>query len=154
MSSPCACGSGVEFLACCAPALDGSRPPETPEALMRSRYTAFTQGDVAYLEATHDAKPTRDGRLALAAWVRIVTWLGLTVHEAPPPQGDEGEVSFTARYLEDSTLVDLSERSSFRRKDGRWLYVDGKVRTVQKKVGRNDPCPCGSGQKFKQCHRR
>ena len=20
------------------------------------------------------------------------------------------------------------------------------------KVGRNDPCPCGSGQKFKKCH--
>ncbi|MCU0897790.1 MAG: SEC-C domain-containing protein, partial [Burkholderiales bacterium] len=20
------------------------------------------------------------------------------------------------------------------------------------KVGRNDPCPCGSGKKFKQCH--
>lgn len=29
------------------------------------------------------------------------------------------------------------------------------VRTVQRdsvKVGRNDPCPCGSGKKFKQCH--
>jgi preprotein translocase subunit SecA len=23
---------------------------------------------------------------------------------------------------------------------------------VDKKVGRNDPCPCGSGKKFKQCH--
>ena len=23
-----------------------------------------------------------------------------------------------------------------------------------KKVGRNDPCPCGSGKKFKQCHGR
>jgi preprotein translocase subunit SecA len=22
----------------------------------------------------------------------------------------------------------------------------------QPKVGRNDPCPCGSGKKFKQCH--
>lgn len=25
---------------------------------------------------------------------------------------------------------------------------------VDKKVGRNDPCPCGSGKKFKQCHGR
>jgi len=25
------------------------------------------------------------------------------------------------------------------------------VRNVQK-VGRNEPCPCGSGKKFKQCH--
>jgi len=23
---------------------------------------------------------------------------------------------------------------------------------VDKKVGRNDPCPCGSGKKYKQCH--
>jgi uncharacterized protein YecA (UPF0149 family) len=22
------------------------------------------------------------------------------------------------------------------------------------KVGRNDPCPCGSGQKYKKCHGR
>jgi preprotein translocase subunit SecA len=26
--------------------------------------------------------------------------------------------------------------------------------TVEKKVGRNDPCPCGSGKKYKQCHGR
>jgi uncharacterized protein len=26
------------------------------------------------------------------------------------------------------------------------------VRRTQPKVGRNDPCPCGSGRKFKQCH--
>jgi len=23
---------------------------------------------------------------------------------------------------------------------------------VEKKAGRNDPCPCGSGKKYKQCH--
>ncbi len=32
---------------------------------------------------------------------------------------------------------------------------DGKAETIrreQPKVGRNDPCPCGSGKKYKQCH--
>jgi preprotein translocase subunit SecA len=32
---------------------------------------------------------------------------------------------------------------------------DGKVKTVvrsEPKVGRNDPCPCGSGKKYKKCH--
>ena len=29
--------------------------------------------------------------------------------------------------------------------------VEQVVRT-EKKVGRNDPCPCGSGKKYKQCH--
>jgi len=23
---------------------------------------------------------------------------------------------------------------------------------VDKKIGRNDPCPCGSGKKYKNCH--
>ena len=25
-------------------------------------------------------------------------------------------------------------------------------RVVYEKVGRNDPCPCGSGKKYKKCH--
>jgi uncharacterized protein YecA (UPF0149 family) len=31
---------------------------------------------------------------------------------------------------------------------------DGKIKTVRRaeaKVGRNDPCPCGSGKKYKKC---
>jgi len=30
--------------------------------------------------------------------------------------------------------------------------VQVQTRTVEEKVGRNDPCPCGSGKKFKKCH--
>jgi uncharacterized protein YecA (UPF0149 family) len=26
------------------------------------------------------------------------------------------------------------------------------IRNTQVKVGRNDPCPCGSGKKYKKCH--
>ncbi|MBK7224135.1 MAG: SEC-C domain-containing protein [Saprospiraceae bacterium] len=26
------------------------------------------------------------------------------------------------------------------------------VRNTGPKIGRNDPCPCGSGKKFKSCH--
>jgi preprotein translocase subunit SecA len=32
---------------------------------------------------------------------------------------------------------------------------DAAVHTVRRdepKVGRNDPCPCGSGKKYKKCH--
>jgi len=31
--------------------------------------------------------------------------------------------------------------------------VETFVRSSQK-IGRNDPCPCGSGKKYKQCHGR
>ena len=38
------------------------------------------------------------------------------------------------------------------------LYLEqkksGTVRREGKKIGRNDPCPCGSGKKYKNCHRR
>ncbi|MBC7906861.1 MAG: SEC-C domain-containing protein, partial [Rhodospirillaceae bacterium] len=47
----CPCGSGRGLDACCAPILNGAAAP-TPEALMRSRYTAFTQADLDYLETT------------------------------------------------------------------------------------------------------
>ncbi len=39
-----------------------------------------------------------------------------------------------------------------RGKDGR-TQAQQPVR-VEKKVGRNDPCPCGSGKKYKNCHGR
>lgn len=40
-------------------------------------------------------------------------------------------------------LYDLTQAERYR--------VD-TVKRTQPKVGRNDPCPCGSGKKFKQCH--
>lgn len=36
-------------------------------------------------------------------------------------------------------------------KSGRELKVE-KVKSGKQKVGRNDPCPCGSGKKYKNCH--
>ena len=36
-------------------------------------------------------------------------------------------------------------------KQGR-VYKIEKVKSGVKKVGRNDPCPCGSGKKYKKCH--
>ena len=45
----------------------------------------------------------------------------------------------------------------FGREEGRWVYagqMDPKGKTVryeQPKPGRNDPCPCGSGKKYKKC---
>ena len=40
-------------------------------------------------------------------------------------------------------LADLTEAERYR--------VD-TIRRDTPKVGRNDPCPCGSGRKYKQCH--
>ena len=48
----CPCGSGKPLSACCGPYLEGKEDPPTPEALMRSRYTAYTQGNLDYIEKT------------------------------------------------------------------------------------------------------
>jgi SEC-C motif-containing protein len=47
--------------------------------------------------------------------------------------------------------------SRFLKQDGEWYFVDGQLvapkteKRNQPKVGRNDPCPCGSAKKYKKC---
>lgn len=114
---------------------------------MRSRYSAFALGNVDYLAATTTKEMTAQSRAETEAWSKQVVWLGLTVKGA---SGDE--VSFDARYLEGDRVGVLSEKSKFVQRDGRWFYVDGVPTVVHHKVERNQPCPCGSGRKFKSCH--
>lgn len=121
---------------------------------MRSRYSAFARGLGDYLAATHDAPSTPEQRAETSRWARSVAWLGLEVlaTEQGGAADGQGAVEFIARYLEDGAVVALRERSSFVRREGRWLYVSGAPGVTRTKVERNAPCPCGSGKKFKQCH--
>jgi SEC-C motif-containing protein len=148
----CPCGTGRALSECCAPRHEGTQPAETCEALMRSRYAAFALGAAQYLVATHLGATAAD-LPGLTEAAQAVTWLGLTVSKVEPGASpDDGFVTFTARSLDEGGLTALTERSRFRRIDGRWLYVDGQATVVRTKVERNAPCPCGSGRKFKQCH--
>lgn len=69
----------------------------------------------------------------------------------------EGVVEFIATYKDRSLVRRHHERSQFLRHDGQWYFVDGEMVAPETevhqspKVGRNDPCPCGSGKKFKKC---
>lgn len=121
-ASPCPCGSGVAFDGCCAPILAGE-PAETPEALMRSRYTAYAIGDLAHVEATWHPG-TRPDALDQAPALR---WTGLEVLDADA--GDKrGAVEFRAHWREGARTGVLHERSRFVRQSGRWWYLDGDVR--------------------------
>lgn len=119
---------------------------------MRSRYTAFTLGNSAYLTSTHSPAPGDADPNELGRWAKSVHWLSLQILEAPADRGDEGEVKFACSYLERGVKVTLTEKSRFARVDGRWRYVDGTPKAVRQKVDRNGECPCGSGRKFKHCH--
>ena len=98
---------------------------------MRSRYTAYVRGAVDYLLATHDAstRATVD-RAAVARWSRDTIFLGLEIvaTERGGPTDDAGVVEFIARGATRGTPFAQRERSRFRRVDGPWFYVDGKVR--------------------------
>ena len=150
----CPCGSGAPFGDCCNAYLSGLVQAPTAEALMRSRYTAYVLEDGDYLQRTWHPT-TREADLGLGDGT---TWHGLTVVRTSGGDVDdmEGMVEFVAVCRVNGTSGTLREISRFVREDGRWYYVDGEAPKQQpvtggRKVGRNEPCPCGSGKKYKRC---
>ena len=105
-------------------------PAPTALALMRSRYAAFVRGAIDYLIETHDAS-TRSSveRGSLAKWSRETLWMGLEIvaTERGGEDDDEGIVEFIARGVTNGKPFVQRERSRFRRVDGAWYYLDGKV---------------------------
>lgn len=123
--TPCPCGSGHDYTACCGPSLEEGIPAATALALMRSRYVAYVQGNDAYLLATWHPS-TRPETLDTDT-DGPVKWLGLKILgcEAGGTSDHVGWVEFVARYKTGGRGHRLHERSRFRREDGRWYYVDG-----------------------------
>ena len=119
----CPCSSGLPVAACCGPLLDGTRTAVTAEQLMRSRYTAFSLGDVAHLLATWHPR-TRPTSLDLDPGVR---WTGLDVLTTTggSPLEREGTVEFRAHHVVAGRSGAQHERSRFLREQGRWFYLDG-----------------------------
>ncbi len=149
-SSFCPCGSHQSFSDCCESFLLNQRFPDTPLALMRSRYTAYTKMDILYIHKTmkglalvgFDMEKTR-------TWASQVLWSGLKILFAPSVAADAevGFVEFIASFSQQGRLQTIHERSEFHRYEGRWYYVDSRKPTLR----RNDNCPCSSGKKFKNC---
>jgi SEC-C motif domain protein len=148
--TPCPCSSGGSLADCCGPVIAGT-PALTAEALMRSRYTAFVQGNIAHIRSTYAAAH----RAGVSDDLPAVDWVGLEIMgtSGGGPGDDTGTVDFAARYRQDGTVSTHRENSNFRREDGCWVYVDGAIapQLPAGKTGRNDPCPCGSEKKFKKC---
>ncbi len=139
----CSCGNQKPYPDCCEPYLTGKALAPTAEALMRSRYTAYCQGQVDYLLATWQPKsgPIRD-RASLQQNIQQTRWLGLTILKTQKGQASDkrGIVEFVARYqiisppplfaLETPNTADikqLHERSRFIQVQGQWFYVDGDI---------------------------
>jgi SEC-C motif domain protein len=125
LTAACPCGSGKSYADCCGRHLDGGEPAPTAEALMRSRYTAYTLGREDYLLATWHAS-TRPAALGLDGDIPT-RWLGLEVRRHAEPDAGHGIVEFVARYKVQGRAHRMHETSRFVRDAGRWYYVDGDI---------------------------
>ncbi len=157
----CPCGSKNPFSACCEPYITGKASAPTAEALMRARYSSYATGAVDFI-GTSQAPEGLDSfdREASLKWSKEATWKGLEVIATKNGGASDttGNVSFIAKYFQDGEDREHHEIGIFRKDDGKWLFVEGKapVPDTHKNdgptIGRNDPCHCGSGKKFKKCH--
>lgn len=126
----CPCGNGRRFADCCGVYLSGGSQAlgaPTPEALMRSRYSAYACGDDAYVLATW-APETRPSRLFEPGEARP-KWMKLKVlGHSTAADGQSGEVHFRAVARTAHGALKMEEHSHFRRdEEGHWLYVSGEV---------------------------
>lgn len=127
---------------------------------MRSRYSAYAKHAIDYVEKTHDPESPDDfDAKAAQQWAEQTEWKRLEIKrtEAGSAADETGVVEFVAHFKTNGQDLSHHELSRFRKADGKWYYVDGETVKVpfmraEPKLGRNDPCHCGSGKKFKKCH--
>ena len=159
-SEACPCKSGKTFGECCGPLIGGTAKAETAEALMRARYSSYVTGDIGFLKSSATKAVQEEFDEATSrAWSSASTWHGLEIIKTEGGQaGDsEGVVEFRALYTANDEFCNHHEVSKFVREGGEWKFSDGDlvgetpVVREEPKIGRNDPCPCGSGKKYKKC---
>ena len=118
---------------------------------MRSRYSAYVLGLIDYLLATNlPAQQAALDRQAIADWSRQSQWRGLKIHNVEPASDAYGHarVEFSASWEDNQGVHEHRECSVFVQRAGRWYFIDPGVPL---QAGRNAPCPCASGGKFKKC---
>ena len=154
----CPCGSGSGYGACCEPIIKGKKAAETAEQLMRARYTAHVVVDVDFISDSLHPDYRKDyDKKAARKWAEESEWYGLEIVDTTDggPKDENGEVEFIARYKDKDGRRTYHERGRFQKHKKKWFFTEGEMVKGQpvssSKVGRNDPCPCGSGKKYKKC---
>ncbi len=127
---------------------------------MRARYASYVTGDVDFLRssATKEVQKEFDEETS-RAWSAAARWHGLEIlrTERGGAGDDDGVVEIRALYTANGEFCNHHEISQFVREPDGWRFADGElvgetpITREEPKVGRNDPCPCGSGKKYKKC---
>jgi SEC-C motif-containing protein len=156
----CPCGSEKNLTQCCLPIIQGSRQATTAEELLRARYVAFTQGAIDFILASHHSRTRGEvKRDEIEDWSKNSEWLGLKIVQSQAGQATDqtGEIVFSASYRSNGKTEEHWEKSFFEKEKDGWKFLDahgiqvGTYRRAEPKIGRNDPCSCGSNKKYKKC---
>jgi len=122
----CPCGLGAEYETCCEKFHTGVEFPQTAEALMRSRYSAFVKHEIAYLkETTWPVYQKKFDEAGYSTRAKDSIWLGLTIvsTEDGREEDTKGAVTFIAKSMMGGEMQEQHEKSLFKKKQGRWYYV-------------------------------
>jgi len=128
-STLCPCGSKKSYSLCCGIYISGAKSAPTAEALMRSRYTAYSQANICYIQATMcDRAAEGYDPIEAARWAKSLVWKGLQVLEVFPHLKDRNRayVSFVVRYTFQDIWQEMAEVSEFKQYEGKWYYVGMK----------------------------
>ena len=156
----CPCCSGKTYGECCGPILEGKVLAPTAEALMRARYSAYATEQVMYLKTSAvKAVQAEFNEQESLSWSRAAHWHRLEIirTEKGGEKDATGVVEFRAAYTANGEFCNHHEVATFVRETDGWKFEDGvqvkeqPITRTSEKVGRNDPCPCGSGKKYKKC---
>ncbi|MDD2899401.1 MAG: YchJ family protein [Desulfuromonadaceae bacterium] len=156
--TPCPCGSGKPYSECCEPIISSGQPAVTAEQLMRARYSAYVFAEMDFIfKSTHPDHCQGYDHAGTKEWAETAEWQGLEIISTSRGGAEDsiGEVEFIARFKEKGIDRMHHEAGQFKRKDGNWYFADGQMVRPKPvtvvKIGRNDPCTCGSGLKHKKC---
>ncbi|MFN8578696.1 MAG: YchJ family protein [Candidatus Sericytochromatia bacterium] len=155
----CPCKSSKKFKDCCHKIITGEIKAETAEELMRSRYTAYSIKDFVYiLKSTHISQKSFYSIDSIKNWAENLIWINLEIISTQKGTKIDliGEVEFKVSYLENNQEKLHHELSFFKKEEGIWYFVSGQEprknqENTSIKIGRNEPCTCGSGKKYKKC---
>jgi hypothetical protein len=65
----CPCGSETPLESCCGPILSGDKTPDTAEALLRARFTAFSRQETDFIvETNHPDQREADTKETVESW--------------------------------------------------------------------------------------
>jgi len=159
--SDCPCGSGEAQNSCCAPLVEQGKKALTAEQLMRARYTAHTLANIGYILRTHHPATRSDiDEASTTKWAQESQWMGLEIRDVDGglEEDKSASIEFVARYRDSNgRRHEHAEIALFEKHNNEWFFKDAEVPKVAQfkretpKQGRNDPCACGSGKKFKKC---